>query len=63
VTMDIQTEELKEEKNAVRKDQLLQKYGIIPPKLIWLETECIRLEALGYEARIVRAMHILEGAE
>lgn len=33
MTMDIQTEELKEEKNAVRKDQLLQKYGIIPPKL------------------------------
>jgi len=38
------TEEIKEAKNLVEKDMLLQKYGLIAPKLTPLENLWIRTE-------------------
>lgn len=38
------TEEIKDAKNLVEKDMVLQKYGFIPPKLTPLESLWIRTE-------------------
>lgn len=57
--------EIKEEKDAVRKNMLLQKYGIIAPKLTTDETLAILLEEDRKDSweRMVRAMRVVEGAE
>jgi hypothetical protein len=45
--LDLAVTEIKEAANAVEKEQLLQKYGFIEPKLTPLEQRLIEYEAEG----------------
>ena len=61
---DLTVEEIKEAKNPVEKEMLLQKYGMIDPKLTPAEKVLIAFEETCHEAteRLEIAFKLLTGA-
>ncbi len=46
-TIELQVEEIESETNPIKKNQLLQKYGLVEPKLTTNEKAVLQLEEQG----------------